>query len=644
MRAIMGALGLMDESRDDVLLAQIEAFKRRAPLLYFVLIVNVVALAATHYAAAPSLLSVYVPAGVTVLVAVRMVAWYRRRDAAFDLAQARKNVLLTAVLGSLIGVVLVLWSLALYPYDIERSGGYLTGHGHVVLFVGITMVSCVFLLMHVRAAALAIILIVVPLFCGRLIIIGQPIEIAVAINLVLVAAGMFHVVLAFSRDFEAMVRSRTELARLSRQNAELANVDAATGLPNRRRFFFELESIAGDSVGFAVSIGDLDGFKQINDLYGHIVGDQVLREIAARLAALAPAGACVARLGGDEFAVLLRGEDVEEAAPDVCQRLIAACAAPVVIDHLTVHVGLSVGLSIAAGDGKGPLEHYERADYALYRAKQNGRGRVELFSSEHEHLVRQTSRLEQALRRANLDREIVVMYQPMVDARSGRVISFEALARWNSPDLGAVQPDAFIPIAERSALIYALTRTVLRKALQDAAQWPQHTGLKVNLSVRDLTSSEQILGLMNIIRSSGLSPGRVTFEITESIFVDNLNLVQASIAALKALGCSIAIDDFGVGYSSLSYIHHLAPDIIKIDRCFVAGLCTDPIKAGIVKTVIELCQNVGAKSVAEGVETVEQAEVLRALGCSEFQGYYFGKPLARDKVMAFAGSGAVEVA
>ncbi|MGO4712818.1 putative bifunctional diguanylate cyclase/phosphodiesterase [Bradyrhizobium sp. 2TAF24] len=628
--------GLADSGHDDVLLAQIEAFKRRAPLLYFILIVNTVAVAVTHFSAAPRALTVYVPAAVIALIVVRMVRWQLRRHVQFSIEEARRNVRLTIVLGSLIGVALLVWALALYPYDLDTAKGFLTGHGHVVLFVGITVVSCVFLLMHVRAAALAIILIVVPPFCGYLFATARLVEIAIAINLLLVSGGMFYVVVTFCRDFEQMVRAKGELARLSQQNAELANIDAVTGLPNRRRFFAELYGVVTDSTGFAVVIGDLDGFKQVNDLYGHVTGDGVLKEIAGRLALVAPAGSCVARLGGDEFAILLRGAGLQDTAPQLCQRFIAACAVPVAVDHLTVHVGLSVGLSIAARDGNKPHDHYERADYALFRAKQNGRGRVELFSPAHEQAVRQTSRIEQTLKRADLDREIVMLYQPMIDACNGAVISFEALARWHSAELGEISPNVFIPIAERSELINALTRTVLRKALHDAAQWPAGVGLKVNLSVRDLTSSEQILSLMNIVRGSGVPAALVTFEITESIFADNLNLVQSSIAALKALGCSIAIDDFGVGYSSLSYIHHLAPDIIKIDRCFIADLCTDPVKAGIVKTVIELCQNVGARSVAEGVETLEQAEALRALGCSEFQGYFFSRPLAKESVTSFA--------
>jgi predicted signal transduction protein with EAL and GGDEF domain len=275
---------------------------------------------------------------------------------------------------------------------------------------------------------------------------------------------------------------------------------------------------------------------------------------------------------------------------------------------------------------------YERADFALYHAKQNGRGRPVIFSEAHQSALRRQGILDQAMRKADFDTEMSVVFQPLFDAARNKPIAFEALARWNSPELGEVAPSDFIPVAERSELISKLTHTLLRKALETAATWPVEIGVTFNLSVRDLISPASILQIISIVNRSDVHPGRIDFEVTESALLMDFEQAQDSIQALKALGARISLDDFGTGYSSLSYVHRLPLDKIKIDRSFVTDIETKEACRNIVKTVVGLCRDLNVECVVEGMETEEQTAILRGLGCNSMQGYYFSRPLHGDCV------------
>ena len=614
---------------DEVVQAQVESYKRRVPILYLVVLINIAALSVTHFGAAPVGLTLYVPGLIGVVMIVRLLHWLKIKDRVTPASEARRRIASTTVLGTIIAIATISWTLSLYPYGTVTQGSGVGTRTHLILFVGLTVISCMCLMMHVRAMVIAIMVIVVPLFSLFLMFRGSALEIAISLNLLLVCATMTYVVVIHAADFEHLVLAKGALGRLNEANAQLANTDPATGLPNRRHFFSALQDRGAERKPFSVAVVDLDGFKQINDLHGHLVGDGVLAEIGKRLVAHAPAGSCVARMGGDEFALLLDEGD-EHDVTAIAENLIDACKAPIAFSHVIGHVGASIGVSVetCAGPGEGGLvNHYERADYALFHAKKSGRGRVEIFSPEHANTTRNASVVEQALRRADLEAEIEVIYQPIVRASDEAVIAFEALARWNSPRIGSIPPNVFIPIAESNELIYPLTRVIIGKSLREAAAWPDHILIKINLSARDLTSADQMIQLVALLRRSPIAPRRITFEITETVLAEDVEVVSSSIMSLRALGARVAIDDFGVGYSNLSYVQRLAPDVIKIDKSFVDRVALDAGTLGIVKTILELCRNMGADSVAEGVETEYQAEILRGVGCTEFQGYYFSRPL-----------------
>ena len=603
--------------------AQIEQLRSRIPGLYLTIGVNSAALACTQFSANPLWQVVALPAALLLAMSVRMIWWIRLKPDRLSADQVHRTLRNLSVAAALAGFLILVWALSLH--DSEWSSSGVTAGGHAVFFVGITFICCISLLMHHRFAAILVgVSIVVP-FTVYLLSLGRLIETAIALNALLVSAAMLYVAVSFSRHFERSVIAASELVRLSASNARIAASDALTGLPNRRQFFAEIDGIGRGDEDFAVIVLDLDGFKPVNDVYGHQAGDEVLRQVAARFVGLAPERCCVARLGGDEFGCVLPGVSTKIAS-EIADQMIAACAEPIVTATFTALVNASAGLC-ASSVARQSMDVYQRADYALFQAKRGGRGHVVTFDAAHENSMRRDSAVAYHLSTADFEGELTAVYQPIVAAGRHEIMAFEALVRWCSPELGRVEPREFIPIAERTDLIFRISLSVLNNALLQAETWPEAVCLKVNLSVRDLMSSKQTDALVAMVRLSDVDPGRVTFEITETILAESMELIRANVDTVRAAGCKIAIDDFGVGYSSLNYIHALAPDVIKIDRCFIAQSTTNDTTKRVIRTIVELARNVGAVAVAEGVESVAEAELLAELGCDELQGYYFSKPV-----------------
>ncbi|GHA18772.1 GGDEF-domain containing protein [Devosia pacifica] len=642
---------LTAKSSDTLVVSQVEALKHRVPILYAVLGVNTFALAITHFRDVPHLISVYPPAVAILLMSLRSIQWFRLKDAAPPPHEARRRITQTTLLTALLSVALMAWSSVMYlhPGAAGASGIGIDRNGHTVLFVGITVVSCIVLLMHVRVTALLTTLIVIPPFCLVLAAHGSQVELAVSMNLVLVAAALTYVTVVFSRDFAHLVESRAAMDEMYSRQKHLASTDPLTQLDNRRRFNDQLNEALKTGQPCAVLLLDLDGFKMLNDAHGHAVGDRVLRVIAERLVEVSQGedALSIARMGGDEFAILRsRPPDALELY-NYAERIIRQCKLPMKDAGLTVSVGVSVGVSeIRSSDfAESPSSHIERADFALFYAKQSGRGRVEFYTPEHESKIRRTAIVEQALKNADLDQEISIAFQPVYSAKTLNLQAFEALARWHNPSLGQVAPDEFIPLAERCGAVHRITCAVLHKCLREAGSWPEEVGLKVNLSIYDLSSREQMHRLLAIIEDSGICGARLTFEVTETAFSNQLDAVRDSLETLRALGCSIAIDDFGTGYSSLNALHLFRPDMIKIDRSFVARLGSTDEGRAMIRTIIEMSHNLGASALAEGIEDEAQCRALMALGCDALQGYWFSRPVAAAHAHSLASAtGAPRVA
>jgi len=427
--------------------------------------------------------------------------------------------------------------------------------------------------------------------------------------------------------------------RVSEENLRLANLDALTQLPNRRRFIAEVDAWLSEAreAGRRLAVGliDLDGFKPVNDVYGHPHGDQLLVLVSKRLQALCGADATLARLGGDEFGVIVPDVRNDAEVLEIGNSLVEALRQPFDLPGARVQIGGSMGFAVFPRAAQAAATLFERADYALYHAKQNQRGTVTLFSDENERTIREQSTVAQHLRAANFDDELSVVFQPIVDTRLGHVIGFEALARWVSPVLGEVRPDLFMPLAERHNMVSDLTLVLLRKTLAAAAGWPEHLRVSFNLSPYELASTASIARLLDTLKASDFPARRLDFEITETAVLSDLEKAKASIDPLKALGAHVSLDDFGCGYSSLAYVRRLPIDRIKIDRSFVAEIETDPTSQKIVRTIVDLCRNMELDCVAEGVETPAQLHILQATGCFKAQGYFFSKPMPAGEVAAF---------
>jgi diguanylate cyclase (GGDEF)-like protein len=421
----------------------------------------------------------------------------------------------------------------------------------------------------------------------------------------------------------------TERRQAEAKVAYLARHDVLTGLANRALFMERIEqAIASAARGsaFAILFLDLDRFKAVNDTLGHQAGDALLRTVAARLLASVREVDTVARLGGDEFIVLQAGLESPGDAAQLAQRLIDIIGEPYILGEDKAEIGVSIGVELSDQEPHNADILIKNADLALYIAKSEGRGVFRFFEPEMDANAQNRYALERDLRLALERDEFEMYYQPIVDLRSGRICTFEALLRWNHPVRGLVQPGDFISAAEESGLIVPIGKWVLRQVCRQAAGWPEHISAAVNLSPIQFRAISLLGVVTDALAEAGLPARRLELEITESVLLASTETTYTVLHGLRALGICIAMDDFGIGYSSLSYLRRFPFDKIKIDQSFVADLTRRNDALFIVRAITGLCQNMGIRTTAEGVETAEQLEILKQEGCTEAQGYYFGEP------------------
>lgn len=426
----------------------------------------------------------------------------------------------------------------------------------------------------------------------------------------------------------------TERHKAQARVAHMAQHDSLTDLPNRTLFREKMSeglnqvAIAGGAM--AVLCFDLDNFKTVNDRLGHAAGDRLLRWVAARLKDNVGEQDTVARLGGDEFAILQRGPQ-PRAAEELARRLVEIIGHPPPLESQSVRVGVSVGIAIAPDHGLDADELMKCADLALYQAKARGRGVYQLFEPEMEEEAQSRHALEQDLAGALERREFHLVFQPQMRLDSSELTGFEALLRWKHPSRGLVSPAEFIPLAEENGLIVPIGEWVLRTACAAAAPWPGVT-LAVNLSPVQFRSRGLVAMVTSALADAGLPPQRLELEVTETALLDDSEATIKILHQLRALGVRVSLDDFGVGYSSLSYLRKFPFDRIKIDRSFVGTLGESPESVAIVRTIASLGSVLGVETTAEGVETEAQLDFVRACGCTAVQGYYFGKPCLASEV------------
>ena len=451
-----------------------------------------------------------------------------------------------------------------------------------------------------------------------------------------------HRVAARTHDLvQSNQQLRSEIEQREKSQAisvHLAHHDALTGIGNRLLFHKQLnEAIAHrerHGGHLAVLFIDLDGFKSINDTLGHGTGDSLLKHLASRLQNSLREGDKIGRLGGDEFAVIQLGSDQPNDATALAKRLIEVIEAPFSIDAQELVIGASIGIAVAEGNYQDSAQLLRAADLAMYRAKADARGRYTVFDPQLDQLAQERRGLETALRAAVDHDALEIHYQPFANLETGRISGFEALCRWNDPQRGFVPPSTFIPLAEEIGLIDLIGARILNRACADAASWPEHLTVAVNVSPAQFKSGHLFWAVESALAASRLSPSRLELEVTESIFLQGSEANCALLGRLGEMGVRISLDDFGTGYSSLSYLRSFNFSKIKIDKSFINDLSTSESSVAIVRAVCGLARSFGATTTAEGVETDAQLAQIRAEGCTDMQGYFFSRPLPVEEIPA----------
>jgi len=436
------------------------------------------------------------------------------------------------------------------------------------------------------------------------------------------------------RETAARLTAQAQLSRMAFQ-------DAHTGLPNRRSLLDRLKvAVASPPAAGAVHallMLDLNGFKRINDVFGHSAGDQTLIIVGQRLLAAVREGDLVARLGGDEFAIIAMQLSSSESATSLALRVLESFSQPIVVADTQHRIGAGVGVCLLPFARTTPDEALRRADVALYKGKRPGDSPMRFFDDARDQQARERDVLEREFRLALASHAIEPFFQPLVDLKTNRIVGFEALARWSHKSMGTIAPERFIAIAEDTGLISELTHQLLRAACETACNWPDGIFLSFNVSAVELRDRELGRRILEILEYTGLAPARLEIEITESALVRDLEAAREVLSRLREAGISIALDDFGTGYSSLYHLRNFKLDKIKIDRSFVHNMATERESAAIVAALIGLGNGLGLTVTAEGIEQSSEEARLLGLGCQQGQGFLFSEAVsAHDAIALFA--------
>jgi diguanylate cyclase (GGDEF)-like protein len=645
--------GSVDANLDAALLReQYRSLASLAPYIYAAVIAAAAAMGFAMRGMSSPLRTFVVLSALLAVVIPRLIYWLRARRslAAQSLDVMRRDIRIATALGPALalGFSIVVASALPEAEPLEKAP---------VLFA-----------VWITAAASALSLIRLP-YAPSFVVFGSSAPLVVALLsvrtgltfwlalLLLVVASLLIAAFAENyRVFAEIIRSRF-LAAENQRAAEdaqqavtaIAYTDYLTGLPNRRwlqtLLAARVEAGRSDGVPFAVGLLDLDGFKPINDIHGHPAGDEILKQVAGRLAAAMDGCGAAARMGGDEFAVVCENVGSEDAALALAQRLRSIFGEPFVVDALTIHLECTCGFALFPASGDNAEQLIRLADIALYRAKAGGGGRAGVFDRNVETAAVVRATLEQALREAVDQRRIGVEFEPIVDLETGRVRGFEALPRWLDSRLGVVAPASFVPVAEQIGLLDQLSVNLLREAASAAARWPDGVSLAFNLRAEQLSKPRVAAEIVAALHDSGLDPRRFTIEVTETAIIKNLDAARVTLEALRAAGVSVTLDNFGAGSSSLAQLRDLALDQIKIDRSFVARLCHDPKIAILTHAIVDMAQRLDLSCAAEGVESPEQFEELKRSGCAYGQGRLFANPMSKAMTYDFlAGDAATRKA
>ena len=621
-----------------------ESLSFNVPVIYGMLLLCMVILATRFYGTAPLLLTVVVPTVLCSFGLWRLLRWLPSGVRSRTDAELAHDVRFIARSGAIAGAVSVCWALLLYGYGDDHQRAL------IQLVVTIGCLTAILGMPHAPQTGLRMGLVVILPAALFFMTSGQTDAAYVALIELMMFALVIHVTFGHHRDFVKLDISRRKLARREAHTARLANenlvhamYDPLTGALNRRAILAQLDLLAGDRSKPHpwLALIDLDGFKLINDTYGHAAGDAVLRAISGRIAEcdhLLAHG----RLGGDEFAAVLDGTLDCGAAVAAMEALSTSIRQPIVDRGAVLRLSACVGLRRT--DGLLVGECVERADAALYKAKAKADGSVAVFEADDEIALQQKRRTTRSFNECDLDNRLRLLFQPMYDADQGRVVRFEALARWSPDGRTWLSADHFMPLAEATGRTDDLTSQVLTKALRECRAWEFDCSLAINLCPRDVLRESAVERLEAIAQAAGAPNDAIVFEVTERGLLTDPALAARQLERFRNRGFRIALDDFGAGWSSLSHVQKLPLDCLKIDRALTGALASDPGARAIAGTIAALAWQLGIECVAEGVETAGQAETARALGIRLMQGYHFGHPLPIAEALGAMRSDAAAVA
>ncbi|TCD06498.1 EAL domain-containing protein [Erythrobacteraceae bacterium CFH 75059] len=568
------------------------------------------------------------------------------------LATSRRPAVAVVGGGSIIGLAIAaMHYVGMFAYRVEGVVTWLPGH--VAASIILCVALCVAALGRLtggrgatrQAALLLAAAILVLHFTGMAAFTVQPIPGVSALVdrdafAAMAAAIALVALLIVGVGLSTYVVERKAVSHSQARLHHIAMHDELTAVANRRAFTEALEQecrrMRAFARPFALLLIDLDRFKAVNDTLGHPVGDKVLRRVAQRLRKAIRDGDLIARLGGDEFAVIAPNVADAAAARALADRIVEIMARPFLVDGHIADIGASVGVCLAPLHGSDPSALVQKADVALYTAKSEGKGRFCVFEPAMSEALNRRRMIEADLRRACMREEFDVVYQPITDTRTGSVTGAEALLRWTCAQRGEVSPAEFIPIAEDLGLVTRIGAGVLKQACRDAAGWPSHVNLSVNISPVQLFDPRLPSLVTQALEEAGLAPSRLELEITETALLEDDDVVMATLTRLRELGVRISLDDFGTGYSSLSYLHRYPISRIKIDRSFVRRLPDDASSASIVRAIVQLGVTLDLKITAEGIETDEQLAFMAGQGCHNSQGFLISRPVSSSALAAMA--------
>jgi diguanylate cyclase (GGDEF)-like protein len=622
------------------------ALQRQVPLLYIVIFSNMVGLYLASGGRFDSVVDF--PLLLGGLIVIRVAHWLRVRNRILPPEKILRELRKMLVFSIVFSLGFCAWSFHLMATRLP------TDHDFIILFASLAAIGCAYGVSRYPAAARTpLLLLGVPL-SARLAFTSDAAHVAMGV-------GLFSIILVLLRQlglhdegFRELVESRTavtlereraqraeRLAKAEKAKARLiADTDPLTGLANRRAFLRALgrraSALGRSRKGFALAMVDLDGFKPINDTFGHAAGDRVLEGIGSRLARAAGEGALIARTGGDEFALLLPQVRSMTGADSAGVAICAGLQEPFLVDGREFRVSGSCGLTLLVAGDCDVEEALIRADTALYRAKESGRSGVAVFTAEMHEIHRRRVLVEQALRQPGTLDQIGLVFQPITDLATGELKALEALARWHDESLGQIPPGQFIPIAEQINVIEQISDKLLAQAAAEAGRWASTVRLSFNVSAVQLCTAGSTQRLLAVIERAGLEPARLQVEVTETALLADFEVARENLRALRAAGARIVLDDFGAGHASISYLREMRFDGVKLDGTLIATVADSLRSRRLLKGVLDLCAALGLPSVAEHIETDDQLRLLREMGCREGQGFLLSPPLHADAAAVLA--------